>query len=155
MIQRIQSVYILLTSLTPLLFLRGAILKFTDMSGSEYDLGITGLQQLSDEGKILLIDKEFVLPVLLVLIFILSIISLFSYKNRKAQARFVVSVIIAGVVLTGYIAFLALSYSGHYNLAFKPVPALIFPLLIILFSYLALRGIKKDEGLVRSYDRLR
>ncbi len=44
-----------------------------------------------------------------------------------------------------------IKYSGEIHLGINVV---IMPLML-LFSYLAYRGIKKDEELVKSYDRIR
>jgi hypothetical protein len=46
---------------------------------------------------------------------------------------------------------LNLSYLQDYDFRYT----IFFPLIAMLFTYLAIRGIKKDEKLVRSTDRLR
>lgn len=92
----------------------------------------------------------------LLVIIISSLINIFSFKNRKLQ-----------MLLTGFnylfiflLIALIYNYSLHINYfentgtsSFKY--GVIFPIILVLFNILTFRGIKKDEQLIRSMDRIR
>jgi len=84
-----------------------------------------------------------------------AIVSIFLYKNRRMQLR------LCYAMLTGFVAIYLIYFIfnmqnfslaelfGHVRYTF------VFPFISIILVYLAIRGIKKDEKLVRSLDRLR
>ena len=90
------------------------------------------------------------------LIGLLSLGSIFIYKHRQNQ-------LIIGKVI--YLLLLAMTVSMYYfgwsvrNVDLEPegqiLISILFPFLLAWFNYLAIRGIKKDEALVKSYDRIR
>ena len=67
------------------------------------------------------------------------------------------TVLLAGVVLfeTYYVWGGARSLTAFAVSAWKLLPAAFFPLVSLVFTCLALRGIRKDILLLRSLDRLR
>lgn len=155
MIQRIQSLYLLLTSLSSLLFLKGTILKFFNTSETLIILKFNGLWQLAEEGNFVLIRNQILLPAIITVTILLPAIIIFCFKNRKIQYRLTMILIIIGVLLTAIIVYQAVSIPVLYDVHLQLVLRMFLPLGIILFSFLAYRGIKKDENLIRSYDRLR
>lgn len=87
---------------------------------------------------------------------LLALVAIFRFKNRPQQMRITRFALIADSV---GIALTVLLYWRDVNaLASTEVTdgaGAYLPLGFILFAILALRGIKKDEELVRSADRLR
>lgn len=89
------------------------------------------------------------------LIALLSLAAIFLYRNRKLQMMLtlvliglsVISILIFGI----YILFIAKKYTADIVFNIK----VLLPVLIVLCLILAQRGIKNDEDLVKSYDRLR
>ena len=79
------------------------------------------------------------------------IITIFLFKKRKLQIgicyAMILSLVLAYVIYL-FVNFGSLSFTGM-NYTF------LFPFIAIIFIFLALRGIKKDEKLIRSLDRLR
>jgi len=138
MLQRIQSVYLLLTTLFSVLFLSMKMFVFRN------EAGIVG-------------SEEIIIPlaVLLILIAAISIITIFLFKNRKIQIKLSMVLLILSIVLLLAVAAYAFILSDKYNAQLQFRVNLIFPVLVLIFSILAHRGIKKDEKLVKSYDRLR
>jgi hypothetical protein len=155
MIQRIQSLYLLLTSLSSLLFLKGSILKFFSTPETILILNFSGLWQLTEGENLVLIRNQIVLPVIITAAILLPVIIIFFFKNRKLQLRLIMILIITGALLTALIVYLTVSISVTYDVHMRLVIRMFLPLIILLFSLLAYMGIKKDENLVRSYDRLR
>lgn len=87
---------------------------------------------------------------------LLTFINIFRYKNRKKQlrmGRFILFLTWLELIAAGFLAWLPSVYlseaqhAGDYGA--------VFPLLTLLFLWLANRGIKRDEALVRSVDRIR
>jgi len=82
---------------------------------------------------------------------VLAIINIFLYRKRSLQIK------ISYVMLL----LLALAYILYFILNRQPLQfsgiryTFIFPFIAAVLIYLAIRGIKKDEKLVRSLDRLR
>jgi uncharacterized membrane protein YozB (DUF420 family) len=65
------------------------------------------------------------------------------------------AVITLTLVLVGILVFISAKVITEYQVNIVPDLKLMLAPLILIFSVLALRGIKRDENLVRSYDRLR
>ena len=92
---------------------------------------------------------------ILLLSALLSLITIFYYRKRRIQMK-LASAVITGVILATvmYILYLFL-LSGKNMSTGISVINLTLIVLTLLSAVLAYRGIKKDEELVRSYDRLR
>lgn len=155
MIQRIQSLYLLLTSIASGLFLSGHFLSFFNDSGSGIFMNYRGIWMEGAGGSLQIQESQIIIPVVVLLIIILSLIAIFLYKNRKIQIKFALAAVVLSVALTALTAWFAYSAGEKYQAVLNPVIRTFLPLLILLFSILALLGIRKDENLVRSYDRLR
>ena len=155
MIQRIQSLYLLMTTVLSVLFLKGNILRFVDMSDNFLTINFRGINKVMAEGGTELIEKLIPLSGLLLLIPVLSIITIFLYKNRKLQIWFVKALLGIIVILACCITFYAFYVIRNFSAQMLPAINLAIPVLMFICTYLAYRGIKKDDRLVKSYDRLR
>ncbi len=155
MIQRIQSLYLLLTSLLSLLFLNGRFLKFFNSSGEVIELNFNGIWQSTPAGARELLQGQIPITVTMVLVVLISLTAIFLFKNRKLQKNLVMALIIICIAAIALIAFFAFSIFTKYNADITISAQMFLPLLILFFSILAYLGIKKDENLVKSYDRLR
>ncbi|HUM46090.1 MAG TPA: DUF4293 domain-containing protein, partial [Chitinophagales bacterium] len=94
------------------------------------------------------------LPVLLV---ISHLIAIFSYKNRKRQKRFCIGNILLYIIFLLW-ALLLIQLEHHLFQHFNLLEfrlGVVLPLAGIILNILARNGIKKDEALLRSMDRLR
>ena len=95
-------------------------------------------------------SKPFLLLITTGASLVISAVTIFLYKKRNQQ----IWLSLAGIVVTALLLFL---YTKEMNKLMEPVLALsaVLPV-IMLFSYImALRGIRKDEQLVKSLDKLR
>lgn len=95
------------------------------------------------------------LSVIILLICILSFAAIFLFKKRKIQLTLTVSIILLTILLIGLMLFYAFWTAGKYQEKLVPGFKMFIPLLMFVFGILAYRGIRKDENLVKSYDRLR
>ncbi len=84
----------------------------------------------------------------------LSLISIFNYKHRKFQFVLGRLNIILNFILLGLFLYLLLMTSGEADISEKGV-GIFIPIFSIVFLVLANKAIKKDEDLVKSVDRLR
>lgn len=148
MIQRIQTVYLLLTTVIAVLFLSGDIILFENGRS----LMLTGYAP-GGEGT----QPEPILPltVLLLIIPFLSLILIFLYKKRKLQMKLTILLIFTILLTVAMIGYFAWNLSRASSTDIVFTYKMILPLLMLIFSVLAYAGIKKDEEIVRSYDRLR
>jgi hypothetical protein len=155
MIQRIQSLYLLLTSLLSVLFLSGSFLKFFNKTGSEIIMNFSGIWLLSGAGTPDLIQAQIPLSIIAILIPVISLTAIFLYKKRRLQMKLTIGIIFLDIVLLLYLILFAYLIINRYNVELVPFISMIIPPLVLILSILAYTRIKKDENLVRSYDRLR
>ena len=147
MIQRIQSLYLLLVAvLTGLMLLMplGTFLGGTE----EMYLTAFGFSDAADGTPVL---TAYGLAATVIAAALLPFVTIFLYKKRLLQFR------LAGVMLFEiyYIWGGARSLSTLAVSAWKLSAAAFFPPVSLIFTYLALRGIRKDILLVKSLDRIR
>ena len=128
MIQRIQTVYLLFV-----FCLMAALMIFHMEMLKGFDLGYFGVCA------------------------VVALVTIFLYKKRNMQVRFC-SIMLAAQGLFYVIFFFVFYWKYHLPLSefSKHVGiTFVFPMIAIILLSLTIRGIKKDEKLVRSLDRLR
>ncbi|MCG1035966.1 DUF4293 domain-containing protein [Polaribacter sargassicola] len=143
MIQRIQSIYLLLASLVS-----GGLIFVFDL-----------WENL--KGKVYILDlflRESILlkivPVLFLLSAVTSLIDIFLFKKRQLQFVIGRLVILINLILLGLLVYVSLTLPGEVSISEKGI-GMFLPILAILLVVLANKAIKKDEDLVKSVDRLR
>lgn len=155
MIQRIQSVYLLLTVLLSSLFLKGNILTFKKDTGTIIIMNIKEAYQLTETGSSGLIQNQIPALIILFTVLLLSLIAIFLYRNRKLQMKLTLGIIVLTIAFIAVLIFYSVSIILKFQVTLVLGYKMFIPLLMILFGILACRGIRKDEELVKSYDRLR
>ena len=155
MIQRIQSLFLLLTSIASVLFLTGNILSFFNDAGSGMFMNYRGIFMEGPGGALEMRENQTIIPILVLLIIVVSVVAIFLYKNRKIQIKFALVAVVLSSALTALTAWYIYLAGEKYQAVMSPGIRTFLPLVIQLFSILAYLGIRKDENLVRSYDRLR
>ena len=87
----------------------------------------------------------------------LCLIAIFLYGNRTRQMKVVkLNVVLQAIVLIGMVAYIyGIKHKMGVGVAFSPKFAFVFPAINIVLLLLAYRGIKADDDLVKSADRLR
>ncbi|TVQ13568.1 MAG: DUF4293 family protein [Bacteroidetes bacterium] len=155
MIQRIQTVYLFLGFIFAVLFLTFPLGNI-DINGMVYVVkswnivSADGTEKLDYSGILGVIAM--ILPFI---IMILCIYTTFLYKNRLLQIKLGKINIFLHVILVVSTFFYLDGIKSQFPGEFSYGPAVIFPLLAMVFLLLAGRAIRKDEELVRSADRLR
>ncbi|MCQ2350361.1 MAG: DUF4293 domain-containing protein [Paludibacteraceae bacterium] len=135
MIQRIQTIYLLIVTILGIL-----LCCFPMASCGDFTLKMGCTIPYS---------------VLIVLMPCVSFASIFLYKKRVLQMRFnsfnIIIMVLTALLCAFYLYIQRKATGAEISLL---LPTVILPINIIL-SYLAIRAIGKDEVLVRSLDRLR
>jgi len=85
---------------------------------------------------------------------LLSLVSIFMFKNRKLQLVLGRLNILLNFFLLGVFVYWSLSLPGEIDISEKGI-GMFLPIISIVFIVLANKAIKKDEDLVKSVDRLR
>jgi hypothetical protein len=137
MIQRIQTIYLLLA------FLMVGVLPF-----------IFPLWKLND-GKEYFFMQNQIYVILFGLSTAITIYSIISFKKRQTQFVANRLNILLNLILLGLFVYHSLSLSGEAATVSEKGIGMFLPILTVVFLVLANKAIKKDEDLVKSVDRLR
>ncbi len=151
MLQRIQTLWLLLAVL------------FTTLTAA---LPLAGFRYESPEGMVEFsisayppLGTMWAMFALLVLCVLVPTVCIFCYRNRPLQIRLcgVEFVLLLGamVYIVYYIVLTYRMVTQYPGYGFTFNAASVFPVLAAICIWLALRGIIKDEALVRSIDRIR
>ena len=159
MIQRIQTIYLALVAVFSILglclpigqFYEGShlvatynnfIFAQTNQAGATQDLG------------------PLALGILLIIVALITMMSIMLFRHRMRQLRLTIFTTILLVGYVGYYAFLTWKYqlqmaNTNPTIDYHLCVAAILPIISIILNCLAIHGIRRDEALVRSLDRLR
>ena len=149
MIQRIQTVYLLIVAIFMVLMMSFSVGHFyTETSVSD----MTNLAVIAPDGT--MNYAPWALFAILMVVAILSLVTIFLYRKRMLQIRLT---LFSSIILVGYYVTLAAFVRGTLKEcgSFTPSWTLCLPLISIILNWLAIRAIGKDEMLVKAYERLR
>ncbi len=137
MIQRIQSIYLLIVSILAIVFCFYPIANINE--------------------QVLKFSKFIILDIISIIIATIAFVSIFLFKKRMLQIRinsFNIILMFFQLILSGIWVYL--SAEGFNNIkTFSLNLSAILPIINIILSYLAIRAIGKDEAMVRAVDRIR
>lgn len=136
MLQRIQSIYLLLAAINS----GGLIFLFSLWENSI--------------GEPVYVQDEMMVFLMFLTSALLSLVSIFMFKNRKLQFVLGRLNILLNFFLLGVFVYWSLSLPGEMDISEKGI-GMFLPIISIVFLVLANKAIKKDEDLVKSVDRLR
>lgn len=154
MIQRIQTLYLLGAAILLVFLFFIPFSSFT--SDNEQQLFVLNVFGLFDSTKIENpVFRVWPLFLLLSITLLFTLISIFLYKKRLSQLRLCIVNIVLNAGILGLMYYFV--HSIDKKLEMEPSYSLtfFFPVLSVLLIYLAIKGITKDEKLIRSLDRLR
>lgn len=143
MIQRVQSIYLLLAAAIA----GGLTFVFNMWSNENATLFAADLFSANS-----MLEK--LVPICFYGSAIVSLITIFLFKNRQLQFVMGRINVLINLLLLGLLIYLSLTLSGEASVSEKGI-GMFFPVIIILLVVLANKAIKKDEDLVKSVDRLR
>lgn len=143
MIQRIQSIYLLVASILSLVLI--------------YVFELWTVNETKVFAKDLLFSElllEISIPVLFYLSGLIALFTIFLFKNRKLQFVLGRVIILINLILLGILIYQSVNLPGEDVSSEKGI-GMFIPTVVILLIVLANKAIKKDEDLVKSVDRLR
>ena len=143
MIQRVQTVYLLITAII------SGVLIFVFNLWKSIEKSIFALDLLKSESNVLKL-----IPVLFLVSAMLAFVAIFIFKNRKLQFVIGRLTILINLILLGLLIYVSLTLPGEASVSEKGI-GMFIPILAILLLVLVNKAIKKDEDLVKSVDRLR
>ncbi|KAF9658550.1 MULTISPECIES: DUF4293 domain-containing protein [Tenacibaculum] len=144
MIQRIQSIYLLVAGI-----ISGGLTFIVSLWSNSQTNTIYVLDLFSENS---ILQKS--IPVLFFISALVAIVTIFLFKNRQLQFVLNRLNILINLFLLGLLIYLSQTLSGEALVSEKGI-GMFFPIIVILLLVLANRAIKKDEDLVKSVDRLR
>lgn len=153
MIQRIQSIYLLLVVALQIVTLCLPVGMFVTRTEvwSFYNYGLINAEATTTD------NSCWGMFALMLLSSIVAFGTIFLYKNRKLQVRLTIFNML--VIIGWYVVFYAfmIGYKEMLDdmLFFNTSLTLALPIVSLILSVMAVRAIRKDEKLVRAADRLR
>ena len=152
MLQRSQTLYLLGVFILSVLLLSGPLALFTE-EGSGYMLKSSGV--LNYQGEKLGI-ATWPISLFFTLVSVLAFINIFLYRKRVLQMRICIFLIFLSAGMIGMIFYyVAVVRAQLENASVLYQWRIVLPLIIAILLYLAFRRIRRDELLVKAYDRIR
>ena len=160
MIQRIQTIYLILTAVLTGLMMKFPIAIYYSGESEAFRYGVFGITPAGG-GEMIQPGNWMIQLGLLIISTLLALYTIFRFKNRKLQlqlSRFNLLLLLA-LILSAY-------FSVRTQEHLQPVSEVqdlktlywigfYLPVAAMAFQWLAIRGIKRDEELIKSIDRLR
>lgn len=141
MIQRIQSVFLLLTAVVTVVLFYIPVFELPAAGGAE--------------PREFMITSNALLMVLCGATGVLALGNIFVYRKRQIQLRICRIILIIIFIMIGLLFYTSDTISNGLDQKIIFKIGTYLPLLQVIFVFLAHRSIKKDDELVRSADRLR
>ncbi len=152
MIQRIQSLFLLLALICMSIFYFvpfGSLEMQTESGITDISMGLYGI----NFGE----EHYSTLPLLILLSFVvlMLLVTIFMYRHRILQIRICIFNLILTLGCSGLAFFFLYQASEKFATNYHTSILVILPIVATVFIALAIRGIAKDEALIRSIDRIR
>ncbi|MEX0988229.1 MAG: DUF4293 domain-containing protein [Bacteroidales bacterium] len=152
MLQRKQSLYLFVVFILSILLFTGPLAFITTENGGYY-LNHTGVTDLSGNK---LDVSTWPLTVMISMAVLLSFLTIFSYMKRPRQMRLTLFQMFFNLGLIAvafyYVLYVMHNYGG---IQFVFQWRVVIPPVMLVLLILAFRGIRKDELMVKAYDRIR
>ncbi len=152
MLQRKQSLYLFVVFILSILLFTGP-LAFISVEDGGYFLKHSGVFNLSGEKQDV---STWPLTVMISISIVISFYTILSYMKRPRQMRLTLFLMFFNLGLIGvafyYVLFVMHNFGGE---EFVFQWRVIIPPIMLVLLILAFKGIRKDELMVKAYDRVR
>lgn len=152
MIQRIQTLYLALAAFVLGLMLQSPIVSFA-IDGKIYDLTSYMLVNSQDSKDV--IFYNYPLAILIIAASLLAFITILFFKNRKLQMKLTLFNWILTLGIYVLIAYYYFQAQAIKELVFTFRLPVVYPAVAFILLVLAFRGIKRDEEIIQSLNRIR
>lgn len=149
--QRIQTLWLLLSVIAMGVFSFMDLLVLTPQGKLPITLSPWSISDVS----VIQSNSPWGVGLLAVISIVLSIVAILMFRNRRLQRRITTLNILILIGLLIYIGIIVYQLTSASGIDWGVKFALSLPLVSIILLYLALRGIIRDDILVRMSDRLR
>lgn len=157
MIQRIQSIYLLLITVLMSIFLTTSYARIIPDVNQTVVFHTYSIQKQVDAHHIVMIERTIPLLALVVITGLISLMNIFLFQKRILQMRlcFLIVVLLAGILVLVWFYYNGVKndITGNLGTTFQ-FPA-ILPVISIILCIMAYKAIHHDEALVKSYNRIR
>lgn len=156
MIQRVQTLYMLAGVVLAVVLLFIPIAGFTLGSGEQFSYSLTDYPSFVGSG----VDRGVLLTPLVatLLVAVVLLITIFLYRNRRLQRKLLLVSVVINLSTLGGVFYASDQISQLSRVVSEKAAYSLgayIPLLILVFIVLANNGIRKDEKLIKSADRIR
>lgn len=157
MIQRIQTIYLLVAAICSVVCLSLPLGRYVDdglLTAKLYNLCIMQMGGAEHVFSFAAVP----LFVILLLVVVISLYTVFMYRNRKLQMRlcsFSSLLVVGWYIVYAVLAKLWGDSIDVTSLSFAPGVGAALPAVALIFNLMARRAINADEKLVRAADRIR
>ena len=156
MIQRIQSIYLLLATVALSLTF---VFPFSSYYGEmhTFNLNLLNIENLVPDTSLPFNEMvTYPLIVFIAAIIFISIISILRFKNRKLQMKMIkINILLNIFLIAGIFVIYSRFITNTVQVEEVYKTASFLPLVSLVMFVLAFRSVKKDDDLVKSADRLR
>lgn len=155
MLQRVQTIWLFFATASIFSLFLFPYLQVLNADGSAKAIKVTGVYE-NVAGQVVQTQPFLGLTIATVILGLIPFLIIFYYKNRKRQIMICYLAIAAILGYTFWLVQTAKQVLGNITLRTENYGiGVLLPSIAILFLILALRGIKNDEKLIKSADRLR
>lgn len=153
MIQRVQSLFLFLATISSALMVYFPFSQMMTADGELLKLYCTGLHNIPQDT---LVYNTWPMCVLIVVSGLISFITIIIFQRRVLQMRFCVYNILLSIALFILVLFYFFKFKGEFGADLHSFSfTIILPLVNIILLFQAFRAIRRDDLLIKSYDRLR
>ncbi len=154
MIQRIQTVYLFLSAVVLGMVFAFPLAELLVNDKFLFIFKYRGLYEIKGNQEILSIDS-FPLAILFTINLVITVATIFLYKKRSLQMRLCIINMLLLLASPGVIYYyIAVAFSSFKAVVDYSLFALM-PVISAILTYMAYRGVRKDELLIMSMDRIR
>lgn len=154
MIQRIQSLYLFVATVLVALAAVFPLLLF-QLEDQDVQLRAFLWETVLAEGETQQLHTLWSLGISFCITALLDFVIIFFYKKRRFQIKLTHYAFILKIALCVVIAYFAYIVNVENVVSIKPRVGILLILISMVFDWLAVKAIRKDENLVRSIDRIR
>lgn len=155
MIQRIQTLYLLLVVILSGIVLFSAFAGFANTTDAlNYVVNYKGIFLVQANGNQFL-QNVWGVTALASIIPLVALVTIFLYKKRSLQIKLSIFNIVLMAAYYGALFFYLWQFGSVYHADWFLEVVTAFPLVNVILSALAIRSIRKDEALIKSLNRLR
>ena len=154
MIQRIQSLFLLAATVLSVIIMIHPVSSMMMAGQLEAEFFVYGLMSIGDAPEMLF--NTFPVVIFAAVTLLLTIVTILLYRNRTLQMRICVFNILLtlGLILSIFIYYYI--FKRKFDISTHAFSySVVFPFVNVILIFQAFRGIRRDDLLLKSYNRLR